>query len=182
MTPKTSAHNRTLAIYCTEHGLGYAVLERSRSLVGWGSKRVRGNKNVVALKQINRLIFHYHPDVILLQKVDFPGSRHSFRIQKLHRAMFALTKREGMPLVELTREEVKAKILGRPLGTKREIAEVVARCFPADLASRMPPPRKPWMRESPRMATFEAVALSLAFLGSRLREVEDQFEIPKALQ
>jgi hypothetical protein len=53
-------------------------------------------------------------------------------------------------------------LLGNPKGTKQEMAEMLAGKFPDELASRLPPKRKPWKSEDSRMDIFEAVALALA--------------------
>ena len=45
------------------------------------------------------------------------------------------------------------------------IAETIAKHIPA-FDRYLPPPRKPWMSEDPRMAVFDAVALALTFLRS----------------
>jgi hypothetical protein len=43
------------------------------------------------------------------------------------------------------------------------MVELLARQFPDELASRLPPPRKSWTSEDARMDIFEAVGLVLAF-------------------
>jgi hypothetical protein len=56
-------------------------------------------------------------------------------------------------------------------GTKHALAEIIAKRFPGELASRLPPKRKPWMSEDYRMSIFDAVALVLAF---RKRHLESK--------
>jgi hypothetical protein len=48
-------------------------------------------------------------------------------------------------------------------GTKHALAEMLAGRFPEELASRLPPKRRPWMSEDYRMDIFDAVALALTF-------------------
>ena len=43
------------------------------------------------------------------------------------------------------------------------LAEMLAGKFPEELASRLPPKRRPWMSEDPRMDIFDAVGLAVAF-------------------
>ena len=52
-----------------------------------------------------------------------------------------------------------------PLGVqnKDQMARFIAPRFP-ELADYLPPERKPWMSEDPRMAIFDAAALGLYFL------------------
>jgi hypothetical protein len=40
---------------------------------------------------------------------------------------------------------------------------IIAKRFPEELGSRLPPERKPWMSEDSRMNIFDAVALALVF-------------------
>jgi len=49
------------------------------------------------------------------------------------------------------------------LGTKDGVAEIIAKQFPDELGSRLPPQRRPWTSEDYRMGIFDAMALALAF-------------------
>jgi hypothetical protein len=48
-------------------------------------------------------------------------------------------------------------------GTKFAVAQALAGKFPAELGKRLPPKRRPWMSEDPRMDIFDAVGLAMAF-------------------
>jgi hypothetical protein len=43
------------------------------------------------------------------------------------------------------------------------MAELMAQRFPNDLATHLPPRRKVWENEDPRMDIFDAVGLAVAF-------------------
>jgi hypothetical protein len=43
------------------------------------------------------------------------------------------------------------------------MAEMLATQFPDELASRLPPKRKPWKSEDSRMDIFDAMALAVVF-------------------
>jgi hypothetical protein len=58
---------------------------------------------------------------------------------------------------------MRSVLLGKPKGTKQEIAELLAGKYPDELASRLPPKRKPWKSEDTRMDIFDAVALAVVF-------------------
>jgi hypothetical protein len=47
--------------------------------------------------------------------------------------------------------------------TKQEMAELLAKQFPDELASQLPLKRKTWKSEDSRMDIFDAVALVVAF-------------------
>jgi hypothetical protein len=59
--------------------------------------------------------------------------------------------------------KLRITLLDNPKATKQEMAELLARQFPDDLAARLPPKRKPWKSEDTRMDIFDAVALAFAF-------------------
>ena len=48
-------------------------------------------------------------------------------------------------------------------GTKHALAEILAKRFPEELATRLPPKRRPWTSEDYRMDILDAVALVLVF-------------------
>jgi hypothetical protein len=48
-------------------------------------------------------------------------------------------------------------------GDKFAVAQMLAQMFPVDLETRLPPKRRPWMSEDPRMNIFDAVDLAIAF-------------------
>jgi hypothetical protein len=49
-------------------------------------------------------------------------------------------------------------------GTKHALAEIIAKKFPDELSSRLPPKRKPWVSEYYQMDIFDAVVLGLALV------------------
>ena len=56
---------------------------------------------------------------------------------------------------------VRQAIGGNDRVSKEAIASKVATLFP-EVGDRLPPHRKPWMSEDPRMSLFDAVAFCLA--------------------
>ena len=50
--------------------------------------------------------------------------------------------------------------------SKHEIAEILAKRFPEELGSRLPPKRRPWMSEDSRMDIFDAVAMGVTFFNN----------------
>ena len=64
-------------------------------------------------------------------------------------------------LVSVT--QVRTQLLGAAKGTKFAVSQMLAEKFPAELGTRLPPKRRPWMSEDPRMDIFDAVGLAVAF-------------------
>jgi hypothetical protein len=64
-------------------------------------------------------------------------------------------------LVSVT--QVRTQLLGAAKGTKFAVARTLAEKFSTELGTRLPPKRRPWMSEDPRMDIFDAVGLAVAF-------------------
>jgi Holliday junction resolvasome RuvABC endonuclease subunit len=160
-------HYRILSIALSTRGFGFAVLEDKDTLVDWGVKTVQGNKNIQSLKKVEELISHYQPGVMVLQ--DTEGSRRSARIKALSRRIIALAKSRKVSVKLFSQEQVRRTFFTDGKGTKHAVAEIIAQRFPEELASRLPPKRKPWMSEHYQIDIFDAVALALVF---RLKQVK----------
>ena len=154
---------RILGIAPTARGFGFAVLEGLDTLANWGVKAAKGNKNAQSLRKVENLFVQYSPDVVVLEDTSVKNSRRAPRIRRLHRLIASLAKRHALRIAVFTQEHVKFSIFPEGAGTKHEIAEIIADKFPDELATRLPPKRRPWMSEDSRMSIFDAMALILAF-------------------
>jgi hypothetical protein len=156
-------HVRILAIAPLSRGLGYAVMEGSDKLVACGNKAILRDKNAGALVWVNRFIQFYQPDVLVLPNVTAADTRRAARIKTLHRkiAAWAGKKKVKVRLVSVT--QVRTQLLGEAKGTKFAVAQMLAAKYPTELGLRLPPKRRPWMSEDPRMDIFDAVGLAVAF-------------------
>jgi hypothetical protein len=154
-------HYRILSIAPSTRGFGFAVLEDKDTLVDWGVKTVQGNKNANSLAKVEELIAHYQPEMLVLP--DTEGSRRSWRIKALSRKIIALAKTRKVSMKLFSQEQVRRTFFTDGKGTKHALAEIVAKRFPEELGSRLPPKRKPWMSEHYQMDIFDAVAVGLAF-------------------
>lgn len=152
---------RILAIAPSSRGFGFAVLEGQETLVDWGVKSVKGDKNTESLAKVKELVAHYRPDVMVLQDASSRRSRRSARIRTLSRKIVTSAASRKVRVVLFSREQVRRAFFTDGLGTKHVLAEILAQRFPAELGSRLPPKRRPWMSEDYRMDIFEAVALAL---------------------
>jgi RNase H-fold protein (predicted Holliday junction resolvase) len=154
-------HFRVLAIAPSTRGFGFAVLEGRDTLVDWGVKTVKRNKNANSLAKVAELITHYQPGVMVLQDTSAKGSRRSPRIRKLGQQIKKLTAARKVNVKLVSREQVMKTFFADNQGTKHALAQIIAQRFPGELGSRLPPKRKLWMSESRRMDIFDAVALGL---------------------
>ena len=158
---QSAKQSRLLAVSLSTWGFGYAVLEGENSLVDYGNKRINTDKNARSLAHIEKMIVHNQPDVLVLQDVNAKGTHRAPRIKQLHRKIVALAKNRKLKVVEISGTELRRLLLNNEDGIKQEMAEVLAKKFPDELASRLPEKRKAWKSEDARMDIFDAVGLAL---------------------
>lgn len=156
---------RTFAVVPSTRGFGFAVLEGSGMLVHWGVKSVKRDKNTQSISKVEDLISQFRPQRIVLEDATKYPMR-SDRIQALIAQIVVLARQIGIEVTLLPREKIRRVFFGDGKGTKHALAQILAERFPEELASRLPPKRRPWMSEDCRMDIFDAVALCLAFCHS----------------
>jgi len=161
MHQKNPKYVRILAIAPSTRGFGYAVLEGREMFVDWGVMTVKGDKNKQSLVKMEKLIAYYQPGVMVLQNTSTTGSRRSQRIKALSRQIIKVAAKRKVGVKLFSRDQVMKAFVADGQGTKHALAETIARRFPEELGSRLPPKRKPWMSEDSRMTIFDAVALAL---------------------
>jgi Holliday junction resolvasome RuvABC endonuclease subunit len=164
MHPK---HNRVLAVSPSTRGLGFAVFEGVDSFIDWGIKSVKKDKNPECLKKLGLLVDQYRPGVLVLQDHSIGLSRRPERIKALGVEIVALASNRNLKVMLYTREKMREIIAANKKGTKQEIAEILAKRFPEELHSRLPPKRRAWMNENYSMDIFDAVALALTYFHTR---------------
>jgi Holliday junction resolvasome RuvABC endonuclease subunit len=159
---------RLLAIALTSRGLGYAVLEGDKSLVASEhTSAKKGNKNKQCLAKVEKLAAFYRPDVLVLQDVIAKGSRRALRIKRLQQNVIGLARKQKIKVELISEAQLRTLLLGDTRGTKHEMAVMIAKLFPDQLALLLPPKRRTWEGPDSRMDIFDAVALAVTF---RMRE------------
>jgi Holliday junction resolvasome RuvABC endonuclease subunit len=158
-----------LAISPMTRGFGFALFEGPTSPIHWGVKEARVDKNKRCLMKIEELINFYEPDVVIVEDVSGKGSRHSGRIRRLTRDIIELASTKQIKTQSYSRAVIKEFFAEYDAVTKHQIAKEIARWLP-ELESRLPPARKIWMSEDPRMSLFDAVALILTFFSEEKKE------------
>lgn len=159
-----------LAVHLQSRGFAFVLFGGSLLPVDWGVFDSRGaNKNATCLKRIDALFALHTPDILLLQD----ASDRNRRIRALSRGAAQRAAQRGISVRTYFRVQVVQHFeeLGTIRGTKHRIAEQIVQQIPS-LSLYLPPPRKPWMSEDPRMGLFEAAALGWMFfrpIGSELR-------------
>ena len=158
-TPSTNIC--TLSIAPTTRGFGFAVIDGEGTLVNWGGKVVKGDKNKGALRKTEELISHYDPEVIVLQDASAKHSRRSIRVRELTKQIVTIATARKLKVKLYSDVKIRRAYFAGGKGTKHGIAEILAERFPEELGAHVPPKRRPWMSEDYRMSIFDAVALAL---------------------
>ena len=154
---------RILAIAPLSRGLGYAVMEGPDKLLAAGNKAILRHKNAGALAWAEKFIRFYQPDELVLPDVNAADTHRAQRIKILHRQMLGWTKKRQLKVKLISVTQQRERLLGNPKGTKYAMAKMLAEKFPVELGNRLPPKRRPWMSEDPRMDIFDAVGLATTF-------------------
>jgi hypothetical protein len=163
MNQTTSKDFRILAVALSFGGFGFVVMEGQKTIIEFGRRMADGDKNAQSLAKAKKLLSFYRPDVLVLQDVEAKGSRRWPRIKTLNRQIKRVAEKHKIKVILIPKKQLRSLLLGNPRGTKQEMAEMLAMQFPDELASRLPPKRKPWKSEDSRMDIFDAMALAVVF-------------------
>jgi hypothetical protein len=155
--------HRVLAIDPTRLGFGYVVLEGSQ-LLDFGL-RLRGKTPATdSVARSVELMEQYHPHFLVIEDTDAKGCWRRERARNFLTQLAKAAVIHHCKIARVSRKAEYAFFSQHGFTSKRKIAEAVAEFFPS-LASRMPPPRKPWKREDERMGIFDAAAFAITFLS-----------------
>ena len=83
-------------------------------------------------------------------------------IRSLIEVMNRVAAAHSVAIVLIADEDVRETFRNLGCETRDEIAVALARIFP-EVAWRLPPKRRAWQAEHPRMTIFDAIALGLAY-------------------
>jgi len=151
-----------LALYPSTRGFGFAIFKGPSRPIDWGIKDVRDDKNVSCLSKINALIEFYEPEVVITEDYAEKRSRRCKRIQVLLRSIARLVEGQHITNYRVSRTTIHNFYSRFGARTKHERAKFISDQFP-EFELQLPPPRKIWMSEDPRMSMFDAAALALMY-------------------
>jgi hypothetical protein len=145
---------------------GFVVFDKPTQVLDWGTLSFRSGSNLEASvgKRVGRVLDQYAPsDLVLRLRRDTKA--------RLHRGMRAVlrviskeAKGRSIKMHRLSTASIREFFQPHGYVTKHEIASAVADLFP-EIAWKLPPKRKAWQNERPRMVIFDATALGLTFLA-----------------
>lgn len=155
-------YKQVLAIDPTTSGFAFAILEHAGRLVDWGRKKTPSNgRNARCAEAVAALMRTYRPDALVVEDCATPSSRRCARVRALIRKLHAVASSHSIPVESISPRFLREACTGNPRATKHDVARTLATRLP-ELARHVPPFRKPWMTEDPRMNIFDAVALAVS--------------------
>jgi hypothetical protein len=116
----------------------------------------------LAAKRFTELLRLFHPAAVVIQKERRTGVRNTSEMASILSAMRREANARSVPICFVTPEQIKAAFQIFRARTKDEIAYVLASIFP-ELLWKIPPKRKMWKREHPRMMMFDAIAAGFTY-------------------
>jgi hypothetical protein len=138
-------------------------MEGPDNLLACGNKVVLRDRNVGSLAWLEKFNRFYQPAVLVLPDVLAKDTRRATRIKTLHQQMVAWAIKRGVKVRLVSNTQVRLQLLNDAKATKQAVAEALAERFPTELATRLPPKRRPWKSEDPRMDIFDAVGFAAGF-------------------
>ena len=148
---------RIVGVVSTTHGFAYAVTEGPRHLVASGQRAASPSLSD-AVRRFGNVISKARPLFVAFDRDS--GQRKGRRGRQFVRAVSAVCEAHGVMLIAIGRTEIRRlSKQGRP--SKWDIGDIVATWFP-EIASKLPPRRKPWESENDRIGIFMAIAAAVA--------------------
>ena len=160
-----SPDGRILAIAIRSQRFGFAVIEGPNWLLDWGVVSYPRNKRVrvaAARKRVASLLTQFVPSVVVVGKSHLLNVRNTSGVRSTLKSIRRETSLRFIPLHVMQQADVRNTFRDFHAKSKDEVAVVLARMFP-ELLWKVPPKRKIWQSEHPRMPVFDAVALGVAY-------------------
>ena len=165
----TRAHRSelVLSIRPFSRGLAYVFAEGPLSPIDWGSKEITGaNWQARCLAATRALMDHLKPDAVILAKEEDGQRGSAGRARRLLSLIANHASGQSVQVCRYSRADIRACFADVGAVTRHEIAEAIASQIPA-FAHRLPPPRRNWDNESPRLYLFDAAALVMTHYCAR---------------
>jgi hypothetical protein len=157
-----SRYSLVLSIYVNTRGFAFVLFEGHLAPFDWGLCELRGQrKHRRCLVRIIKILDRYQPDVLVIRDASTHKVRTP-RISSLNAAICEMAANRKIPTCNYSRDDVREAFQHAGVVNKQALAELIAKHIPA-FERYVPPARKPWMSEDPRMGLFDAVALGLVF-------------------
>lgn len=154
-------HPPIMAIHATSRGFGFVVMSGPFSLVDWGTRRPRKDKNASCMVELTKLLDRYDPHTLVIEDPSRTPKR-SKRITRLYQSIALLCHSRSIDLAVFPRADMYRCYASVGALTWQEIAEAVARQL-EPLRKSLPQRRKAWQSEQRGMSVFVAAAVAMVY-------------------
>jgi hypothetical protein len=149
------------AVHPTCRGFGWIVFERPNAPFDWGAATI-GREEQGVLSRFGYLLKRYRPGVLVMEQFAGAPARRAPRIQEIASTMIVTAQRERLATSVLTLETIRQTFAVHRARTREQIAKAVAESV-EPLRALLPPTRKIWQSEHPRLSIFTAAACALSW-------------------
>lgn len=154
-----------LGIRPTPRGFSYALFEAPLSPVAWGNTEVAGkHKNRPTRDSVERLCQRYRPDTLVLEDRSHLTSHNYARINRLQLVLATMAQEHNIDVACYSRDAIRSAFHHGTI-SRYEIAQAIAAFIPA-LEPLMPPRRKIWQSDHPRLWLFDAASLAMTHFAA----------------
>jgi hypothetical protein len=152
-----------LGVSLSTRGIAFTLFEAPVSPIDWGTHDLtRRRRNARSLELVERLIARLHPEIVVLEDCTDPGNRKSQRIRRLQQLIQNHCHGQAIGVYCFGRSQIRACFKAAGAVTRPEIAKAIAGQVHA-FSHRVPPTRRIWDGESPKMALFDAASLVMTY-------------------
>lgn len=162
----SSDYPLVLAVQPYTRGFAFTLFEAPHSPVDWGLKVIRdGDRNALSIAALEKLIKVWRPDILLLMERAKERSSPSDRVLELRALIEKMAINLGLPVQRYSRDEIRKTFTCSGSLSRYHMAQELSKDIPA-LSEQLPPPRKVWDPEDPRMHIFDAAGLTRAYFAA----------------
>lgn len=159
--------SKILAIDPGSKEMGIAFLEGESELAYYTVKTFRCSRDPKVVlgevrNEISRVIGIYKPNIFVLERLYYIQQKGSPLLKKVYQELKKIGHRNGLDVVELAPNTVRASLIGNGRATKLETAKVLAARFPHLRAFLIEQNRKRWQQKY-WFNMFDAVALAVSY-------------------
>ena len=156
---------RILTIALRSRRFAFSVFEGPDKLLDWGMVFYPSNsgaQQTAATKRIASLFTQFTPSEVVVGRARLLNTREGSGVRPILTSLRYEASSRLIPLCFMRRPELSEVFRQFHVRSKHEIASMLAQIFP-EILWRLPPKRKIWESERPRMAMFDAIALGFAY-------------------
>jgi hypothetical protein len=154
--------SRILVMDLRADRIGYAAFELPMRLIDYGASRFDSLE--AARARVDFLLGIFRPSALVLRKIRIRSTRRRPRWRSILRAIQSHARGISLLTFWVSEPALRRFFQGFHCRNKFQVAALLSNSFP-ELASKLPPKRKPYEPEPWTMTYFDAIALGVVYLA-----------------